>query len=168
MAKSRVEVKKKDTGWKEFFRRASEIKNGRVRVGILSDSEKGGMHVEGSDLTVAEIAAVNEFGTEDGHIPERSFLRSTFDEQREQMVEDGKKLMGQVLDGKMPVARALGLLGLKLATAVKKKIAGVVPPPNAASTIAHKGSDHPLIDTGRMLNAITWAIDSGDGESGKE
>ena len=44
-----------------------------VQVGIGAES--------GSDL--AMIAAVNEFGSDDGHTPERSYLRSTFDEHRE-------------------------------------------------------------------------------------
>src|SRR5690349_16205007 len=106
-------------GWKEFFKRIDEIKNSSVKVGVLADEEKGGLHVPGEDLTVAEIAVVNEFGTEDGTIPPRSFVRSTFDEKREELTELGKKLMGAVLDGKTTIDKALNLMGMTLATAVK-------------------------------------------------
>lgn len=148
----------KDLGWAEMLKRAKEIEDGRVRVGVLSDEK-----VEGEDFTLAELAAVHEYGTEDGRIPARSFLRSTFDDQREQMVETGKKLINAVLGGKMTTDQALGLLGAKLAAAVKARIVARVPPPNKPSTIAHKGSDKPLIDTGRLINAVTWSVDKGEG-----
>jgi hypothetical protein len=150
----------KDLGWKELFKRAEEIENGRVRVGVLSDAM-----VEGEDFTLAELAAVHEYGTEDGRIPERSFLRSTFDDKREEMVELGKTLVKDVLAGRRTTEQALGLLGAKLAAAVKARIVGRIPPPNQPSTIARKGSDKPLIDTGRLRNAVTWSVDTGkDGE----
>lgn len=160
----KVTVEVKDKGWLEFFKNVHEIRNARVRVGVLADTDKGGLHVEGGDLTVAEIAAVQEFGTEDDRVPERSFVRSTFDEKREELTKLGSDLMGEVLDGKMKVPRALGLLGAKAAAEMKKKITmgEGVPPPNAPSTIAAKDSDRPLVDTGRMLNAITWSVGDGD------
>lgn len=152
----------KDLGWAEFFRRAKEIRDARVRVGVLGDTEQGGMHEKGSPLTVAEVAAVNEFGTEDGHVPARSFLRSTFDEQREKLAGMGEKLIGAVLDGRMDTDQALGILGAQLAADIKAKITSNIPPPNAPSTVAAKGSDHTLIDTGAMRAAVTWS--TGEGE----
>lgn len=156
MARGGAKIVDKDLGWKELLKRSQEIKNGRVRVGVLSDAK-----VEGEDFTLAELAAVHEYGTEDGRIPERSFLRTTFDDQREQMVELGKKLVDAVLTGRMTTEQALGLLGAKLASAVKARIIGRVPPPNKPATIERKGSDKPLIDTGRLLNSITWSVDVG-------
>lgn len=155
LAKSGVIVK--DYGFRALFKRVDEIKNSYVKVGVLGDDAKGGMHVPGSDLTVAEIAVVNEFGTED--IPERSFVRSTFDEKREELTRLGGKLMGSVIDGRMATKKALDIMGSTLATAMKLKIttgAGV-PPPNAPSTIEKKGSSRPLVDEARMVNAITHA-----------
>ena len=161
MARGKIEVRTKDKGWVEFFRRAREIKDKRVRVGVLSDAAHG----DGETITLAELAAVHEFGTKDGRIPERSFLRSTFDDKREEMVRAGEKLMGAVLDGKMDVDRALGLLGAKLASDVKAKITSSIPPPDKPATVARKGSSTTLIDTGRLRGAVTWALDDeGKGE----
>lgn len=162
MGRGKITIKDKDLGWTDFMKRIGEMKIDRLRVGILADSEAGGLHVEGADLSVAEIAAVNEFGTEDGRIPARSFIRSSFDSNREANVRLFDKLLGQVLDGKMPLEQALGLLGLKMSSDIKKKITSNVPPPNAPSTIEKKGSTKTLVDTGRMLNAVTWAIDKDD------
>jgi hypothetical protein len=59
------------------------------------------------------------------------------------------------------------VMGSTLANAMKRKIvdgAGV-PPPNAPSTVAKKGSSRPLVDTGRLVNAITWASIVGGGKA---
>lgn len=164
MSRPKVEVKVKDLGWIEWFKRAREIRDRRVRVGVLADTEKGGMHEEGGELTLAEIAGVLEFGTEDGRIPERSVVRSTFDEKREELAKLGEQLMGAVLDGKLDTAKALGLLGAKTAAEMKNKITegSGVPPPNAPSTIEAKGSDRPWVDTSRLLNAFTWVVEEGE------
>jgi len=163
MASVRTTVVDYDLGWIEFFKRIHEIKTARVKVGVLASEEAS----VGGAITVGELAAVHEFGTRDGRIPSRSFLRSTFDEQREMLVELGKKLMGAVLDGKMKTERALGFMGAKLTAEVKKKISSGdgIPPPNAPSTIAAKGSSHTLIDTGRLLGAIAWAVVMGGEET---
>lgn len=157
----------KDLGWTKMLQRAAEIKNARVKVGVLADDSKGGMHVPGADLTVAEIAAVHEYGTQDGHIPERSFIRSTFDKKREELVAVGKRMMGDVLRGRIGVKQALNMMGSALASEVKSAITDGegIPPPNAPSTIAAKGSSRPLVDTGRMLNAVTWVIEDGGGKA---
>lgn len=148
----------KDLGWTAMRRRVAEIEASHVRVGIVGDAA----NESDGGLTVAEYGAVNEFGTDDGHVPARPFLRPTFDDQREQLVEMGKKLIGAVIDGKMRTEQALGILGASLASAVKRRITSNVPPPNAPSTVAKKGSSKTLIDTGRLLNAITWIVELGD------
>lgn len=165
-----AKVVDRDLGWRELFKRVNEIKHSHVKVGILADDEKGGLHVPGADLTVAEIAVVNEFGTEDKRIPERSFVRSTFDDKREELVALGAKLIGGVLDGKLGTLKALNVMGSTLATAMKRKITDGegIPPPNAPSVLERKQSKgkglvRTLVDTGRLLGAITWRAIVGDG-----
>jgi hypothetical protein len=160
----KVSIVDKDRGFIALIQRLKEIEDSHVKVGVLSDSEQGGLHVPGADLTVAEIAVVNEFGTSDNRIPERSFVRSTFAEQHTSLAALGVKLIGGIVDGKMTTIRALDIMGSTLATAMKKKItdgAGI-PPPNAPSVAAvkqakGKGAIRTLVDTGRMLGAITWS-----------
>lgn len=174
MAKTHVVVKDHHPG---FFKRLKQIKDSAVKVGVLADDATGGgEHETGpdgtpSELTVAEIATVNEFGSEDGDIPARSFVRSTFDEQREGLIGFGKKLMAEVVFGDMTIDRALNLMGSKLAAEMKKKITDGegLRPENTEATIAAKGSDRPLVDTGRLVGAITWAVEqNGKGGHGGE
>lgn len=159
-----AEVIDRDLGWRALFKRVREIRDSRVKVGVLADTDEGATRSEDGDLTVAEYAGVNEFGTEDGRIPARSFLRSTFDEMRGELVKLGGELIEMVLDGKLVVRAALGILGLKLADGVKAKITTNIPPPDSPATVEHKGSDKTLIDTGRMRQAVTWVVDEGKNE----
>ncbi len=171
----------KDRGFADLFKRVEALRGkSHVKVGVLADSDRGGLHVPGASLTVAEIAAVLEFGTQDGKIPARSFVRSTFDEMRGELTALAAELIAAVvLDGKMDAARALGLLGLKLATGIREKIVGGsgVPPPNAPSTLRAKQNKgkwnkggkaqaagwgvRTLVDSGRLLASISYAVVQG-------
>lgn len=182
-----VKITDRDLGWVDFFKRMQAAHSGRVKVGVLDDA-KGSVRDEESSLTVAEYGAINEFGTEDGRIPSRSYLRSTFDEQRAALTQLGTHLMAKVLIGDIDVRTGLNLIGSKLAAEVKKKISGGVAPPNAVSTMLRKAMKgktkrffkgpaknlgqalaqvgslaavKPLIDTGRLLGAVTWQIVEG-------
>jgi hypothetical protein len=155
-----VKLTDKDRGLRRVFETIAALDGGRkVKVGVLADGA-GGERPEGSDLTIAEIAAVQEFGTTNGHVPARSFLRATFDATREELVVLGAGLFSRVVFNGFPYDKALGILGLKLATDTKKAITSGpgIPPPLAPKTIAAKGSSRPLVDTGALVRAITWVI----------
>lgn len=177
---ARNEIRDTDHGWREMLRVAQALAGGAyVKVGVMGENDRGGLHAvdpatgKASPLTVAEIAVVNEFGTEDGHVPQRSFVRSTFDRMREGLAGDAAKLIVKVvLDRKMTVEAALGILGMKLATGMRSTIVdgSGVPPPNAPSTARAKARGtgkarekaiagaRPLVNTSATLNAISWAV----------
>lgn len=170
----------RDRGWTAMLDAAQELARGaHAKVGILGNTDRGGLHQvdpatgKAADLTVAEIGVVNEFGTADKRIPARPFVRPTFDRLREELTQDaGKLLVKVVLDRTMTAEQALNILGLKLASAIRSYIVdgSGVPPPNAPSTLARKlargewNAGHAkmgprtLVDTGRMLSAIAWAV----------
>lgn len=155
-----------DAPWRALFKRAVAMRTIKARVGILA-SKGGSAKQEGSDLSLVEIAAAHEFGTGDGHIPERSFLRSTFyvrvaSELRHVIAN----LCTAVIQRGVDPRAAIGQLGAWGAAQVKNTITQTdIPPPLAASTVARKGSSKPLVDTGQLLNAITWeVVDTRKGE----
>lgn len=159
-----VDIVERDLGMMEIFKRVKAAgAGGYAKVGVL-DSGAGAASRDGG-LTSAQIAAVHEFGSRDGSIPERSFIRSTLAEERPKYVALFRTLLTQFLRGRGTIERLLGIVGATAATDVKKKVtAGSgVGPANAASTIARKGSDRPLIDTARMLGAMTWDVILGRG-----
>jgi phage gpG-like protein len=170
-AKNRVTVKGVDI--QELGRRLGDLRKYRVVVGVQGTEatetydEKGEKNAR--PLTLVEVAAVHEFGTEDGRIPERSFLRGTLDRKSKPY---GKLLAAAVSgaleavgeDGLGDVAgafeRGLNLLGLRVVADVQTTIRDSGPgwPPNAPMTIARKGSSKPLIDTGRLRQSIRHAV----------
>jgi hypothetical protein len=126
--------------------RIGSLGNVAARVGVRGE--------DGEDLVT--IAAANEFGT--ATIPERSFLRSTVDEGRAKYAKLLRQAVERMVDG-VPVPLAMGVVGETLVGDVQKKIRNRIPPPNAPSTIARKGSDVPLIDTGRLRQSIDYEIE---------
>lgn len=89
-------------------------------------------------------------------IPERSFLRTGHDENVDRIITQTERAIGQVLAGKMTVDDMLDLYGQQMATAIKKYIRDLKEPPNHPYTIKQKGSSNPLVDTGQLIDSITW------------
>ena len=56
----------------------------------------------------------------------------------------------------MSVDDMLDLYGQQMATAIKTYMRDLSQPPNHPYTVEQKGSSNPLIDTGAMLESITW------------
>ena len=145
-----------DLGYRDVVASIRDMNVGVV-VGILQDV--GGEVAEGGDLTLAGIAAVNEFGSKDGFTPERSFLRSTMAENEPRYSKELVDAALSVITGSATVDVAFGLVGLGAENDVKDKIRDLRDPPNAPATLARKfPGDNPLIDTGRMRQAIASAV----------
>lgn len=159
------------TEWQKLLARANEIDQYHVRVGVLS-SRGGAQPAAGTEkvtqsITLAELAAIHEFGSPKAGIPERSFIRSTLMRRvRNELVDLCAKLAKQIISQGFDVKRAYGLLGSWASAEVKKTITTTdIPPPLNAQTIRQKGSSRPLVDTGQLLNSITYEIvDGNDGE----
>lgn len=113
------------------------------------------------DITMAELGAIHEFGAPRAGIPERSWLRSTADEQRRKWLALLERALALVLRGKLDVRQALELVGQRAVADVVKKIRSNIPPPLAQSTIDRKGSSRALIDKGRFVQSISYEVVSG-------
>ncbi|MBA3841182.1 MAG: hypothetical protein H0X39_00925 [Actinobacteria bacterium] len=140
-----------DSRWKAILAAVGKPRR-KVRVGVFDD---GGLE---NGVSIAEIAAFHEFGT--STIPERSFLRSTFyGHGADGLKAMCAKLVAAIIAGKMDETQALGLLGTWAAAEVKKTIRSNIAPALAPETIARKGSSVALVDTGQLINAITFAVE---------
>lgn len=120
-----------------------------VSVGI---HESAGMHDE-AGVTVAQVGAWNEYGTE--RIPERSFMRTTMDERRSEHRATILRIVKRALKGD-DAKKLMGMLGQQVQNQVQAKIVSIQDPPNAESTIKHKKSSNPLIDSEQMISSIRW------------
>ena len=122
-------------------------------AGKHKDSKKG--------LSVATIAAINEYGTD--KIPERPAFRASFTKNRKKY----KKTLGQLgalafnakstLDG-------MKKLGREAKGDIQKSIVSGGWAPNAESTMLDKGGgkqliNRPLINTGQVLDSVDYELD---------
>lgn len=123
---------------------------GTVDVGVID----AGSHVD-SDLTVASIAYLNEFGI---GVPERPFFRWVTKAKKKEILVLTERLHHRVKMGELTLKQALGLLGEFVSDLIKQRIVELRQPPNAPETIRRKGSSNPLIDTGQMRNSITYQV----------
>ncbi len=159
-------VTDKDKGWRRLQALAKSLAAGdvHVRVGVLDDGRAGSEVRDG--ITNGQLAVAMEFGT--AHIPARSWVGLTFDKARGEVQSDMQRLLGHIVDGKITVDKALNVLGAKYSAAVKNTVTQgeQIQPPNAPSTLARKlakartgatNGIRTLIDTGRMIGAVTWA-----------
>ena len=71
-------------------------------------------------------------------IPERSFLRATFDAQRGRLESAAERVVGKVLDGRMTADEAAQTFAQFAETLFRQGLQAVKEPPNAALTIALK------------------------------
>jgi hypothetical protein len=146
-----------DKVWKELTRKLRGLVMKSVEVGVLAS--KGGNDDHGG-ITNSELAAIHEFGAPEANIPRRSFLHDTFNDssnQREQ-AKLSARLSKNIINGES-IDSALDRLGEWGKKKVKKRITGEgVPPPLKPATIARKGSNTALVDTGQLLDAIDYEV----------
>lgn len=137
---------------------AAQLKGSRVVTGILGSTAAR----PGEEIDNVGLGVVHEFGL---GVPERSFLRSTFDKQKDHWYRLTHRLLRATSRGKLELETAMRLIGEQMKADVKKSItsgAGV-PPPNAPSTIARKGSSRPLVDSARLVGSIDYEVRSPGG-----
>lgn len=146
-----------DKVWQALRRRLEASAKSHVVVGVLAN--KGGTADHGG-VTMVELAAIHEFGAPKAGIPERSFLRSTMSKQEPALNKLIGRLAHEIVEKGMEVHQALELLGTWGAAAVKKAITTGpgIPPELKPETVARKGSTRPLVNTGRLLDAITYEV----------
>lgn len=145
------------------------MKSRKVKVGALQGTNAwlAGIHEYGCNITVTPKmrAFLHSQGlhlkptTTVIKIPERSFLRSGHDANIDRVMTQTNRAISQVLTGKMSVDDMLDLCGQQLATAIKTYMRDLSSPANHPYTVEQKGSSNPLIDTGGLLESITWKKD---------
>lgn len=93
-------------------------------------------------------------------IPERSFIRSTFDENKNKLEKHIETLLQKVIDGQMTGHAFLEKVGLYFEGKIKKQIKDIKTPGKAPATLSLEGADknNPLIDTGRMRKSVTYKV----------
>ena len=108
-------LKVNDKLWKEIKAQFPKIDKAVVKTGIQSDAG------ENEGVSIAEYAAFNEFGTRT--IPERPFMRKTFDDNLSNYNKLITRLFKGMLDGKIDAEFAFNVLGQQTEDDIKNTIA---------------------------------------------
>lgn len=176
MIKNKTTTSDRKTRHGEFIER--ELKRLRhkpyVKIGILAENfseakEVGEGKKKGKSrpATLGEVAVYNEFGTSDGRIPERSFLRFTHDHKKAEWIRRTNTLRKRLMAGEIDTEKALGLMGEMIQQAIKDRILSNIKPANAPETVAGKTrdgnpGDKTLINFGQLLGSIHWSRHDGN------
>lgn len=106
-------------------------------------------------ITVAQVAAENEFGDRKKNIPQRSFLRSVLKEKSREINQLAQKSLNKP-------DQFYDVIGSYILSQINKKIVSGISPANSPFTIKRKGSSTPLVDTGQLKAALTYKVSSND------
>jgi hypothetical protein len=145
-----AEVIDRDLGWKDIMHCFRRLNGKTIKAGVLE-----GAGSEANGASIAEVATYNEYGTR--RIPSRPFIAIATDESKGWQGEIKRQVGG--ITSSADVNGALNTIGEQM----KKDIKNVIGDrsklkPNAPSTIAKKGFDAPLIDTGKLQEAIDYEV----------
>jgi len=130
-----------------------------VTVGVhASEGDKPKEGDAGGDVTVAEVAAIHEFGL--GDVPERSWLRKFVDENEDQLRKMLSASVRMAASGKLTHEQAMNRFGLAVVGMIKKRIVAGIEPELQPETKKRKAAltggpkDTPLILYSQFISSI--------------
>lgn len=141
----------------ELLRRLAAADGTEVEVGFFEGDTYGS---ENHNLPVAAVAAYNEFGTTLN--PTRPFMQETFEDRGNQrkISEAFVKIASTLIGSKRGVKGQFTSLGAMVRDMMKISIEDY-PGSNSPRTIARKGFNDPLKDTGKLLNSVRFKVNKG-------
>lgn len=140
-----------------LLKRLDKLNGTEVETGFFEEDRYG---PENNYLPVATAAAYNEFGTR--HNPERPFMTDAYSENRGRLflARGMRSVFEAAIQGKVAAqTRLLNRLGDINAELIRVSIQQYAAMGgNSAATIAAKGRDTPLIDTGKMIESVRFQV----------
>ena len=162
----KVKMTTKKDGFPSMIKRLEAIDGTGVEVGVLQGKNAwlASIHEYGCDIPVTEKMRVFlhsqglhlKESTTYIHIPERSFLRSGYDENRDKVVKAARMLLAEVAAGRMSPNALYSAVGLDLSSRIKDYARDLDSPANHSFTTSRKGSSNPLVDSGDLIGGINW------------
>lgn len=130
---------------------AKKVTNpGTLHVGFL----EGATYPDGTSVPL--VAAVQEFGSAANGIPSRPYFRTMVAEKSPAW----GPAMGKVLQQTdYDAAQALQLMGEGIKGQLQESIIDFAGAPLSPATVAAKGNDKQLVETGHMLNSVDYVVE---------
>lgn len=140
---------------KEIKDRVAQLSRKKVAVGFPRGKLNAPHYEDGS--SIIDVAIRNNYGI---GVPRREFMKIAKEKWVKFIEESFKDLQEDIIEGKIDYDDFLKVMGEQGAEFVRKSIVDLRNPPNAPSTIAQKGSDNPLVDSGDLSKAATYEVRS--------
>ena len=149
------------------LRRRVKMDNAEVRVGlpagkphkVKKSKGKGSKSAPKAETAgVAYIGAVHEFGCPEKGIPERPWLRPGIRSGKDDYTQLNRINIIRILKGEITPQIALRQLGAMAVGKVQRYIRAGHFLPLKQKTIDRKGSSAPLIDSGQMIQSMTFEV----------
>lgn len=155
-SKKAVNIKVRKDIYKQVKKNLLDFSKLDLLVGV--PQEKAEREGNSEPITNAELMFIHTNGSPIKNIPKRPTIEPTIDENKERISEMFKKTVNKILSNKEDGRADLEKIGLWTVNKIKAKFGSDDLIPNAPSTIAQKGDNNPLIDTGQLRNSITYVI----------
>lgn len=155
-----AEVIDNDLGWKRIKKCFISLHTRVIKAGVLESAGNGK-----NGVSIPFYASCNEYGTygsgsEWQRIPARPFMGRTADEQkmwRTPITQAVDRIIGKA-NGTVDVKLELMSVGEKMKKDIKNNIGQNKYTPLAPSTVARKGHNIQLMDTGALYDAIDYEV----------
>lgn len=130
--------------------------NYAIAVGFPSSKTKSIEYPNGQSVIM--VAASNNFGVPELGIPRRPFMSIAREPAIKKVRPMYRKLTSKLVKGGISQKKIAQIIAPEVVTVFKKVIVDLRQPPNSPATIARKKSDNPLIDTGLMVQSLTYEV----------
>lgn len=153
----------------DMQRAADSLKGKAVSCGVLKGENAwlAGIHEYGCNIPVTprmraylhSIGVHLKKSTKQIVIPERSFMRNGYDENRDRILKMADKLLPDVLDGSMSPEAYFDHVGTEVREAIKQYAIELSDPPKQAWPTRPPGFDNPLVMSGDMIGGIEYEVE---------
>lgn len=142
----------RDLGFNRVMRNLQKLDGMEVVAGMLRNSGKAE-----NGASYVDIATWNEYGTR--RIPSRPFVRISADTNKQAWTKMAQQCINGVIDGDSPT-EAAQVIGHRMVEDIRKVFGDTSKlKANAPSTIAKKGRNEPLVDSGEMRRRVNFRVE---------
>lgn len=147
------------SGWNKLKKELLKESDLEVKVGIVDPTYYG---PDNDNLSVAQVWDWQESGLPAQNIPSRPAIRVGFMAPIKKGSYDKMfaESMQRIAEGKSTFKQEYTRIGTQAKVDLKKSVADWDTPPNSPFTVAEKGFNNPLIDSGLLYESIDFKVDN--------
>lgn len=130
-----------------------------VDIGIIGEGKMGP-----KGASVAAYGAVHEYGSPKQNIPRRSFIQMPLQVRQKQIEDAAQRVFKKATESDLDIKRVFKTIGIAAEAQIQDAFDSSgfgTWAPDSEATVAAKGSDSVLIDTGLLRKAIASRVGTG-------